>query len=69
MANTRRHKLHNVRVRDYMYDKRVYQYELAQALGISVSNLLIKFRTEQPSEVQEHWIKAIDQIAAENDLN
>lgn len=69
MANRRRHKVYNTRVRDYMYDKRVYQYELASELGISVSNLLIKFRSEQPPEIQERWIKAIDKIAEQNETN
>ena len=69
MANKRTHPQHCIKVRDHLYEKRVFMYELAEALGISVSSLLIRFRKEQPEEIQQHWIEVIDQIAAQNAVN
>ncbi len=66
MANRRTRPARNLAVREELDRKRVFQYELADALGWSVSKLLINLRKEQPEEVQAEWIRIIDRIAEEN---
>ncbi len=66
MANRRTRPARNLRVREQLDRKRVFQYELAEALNISVSSLLVRLRKEQPEDVQTEWIRLIDQIAEQN---
>lgn len=59
----------NKAVRIHANDKHVFLWQIADALGLSESGFMKKIRIEQPEEIQQLWIEAIDQIAAERDLS
>ncbi len=59
----------NTKPRKRLAETGVLTWQLAEALHMSASNLYVLLRTEQPEEIQQHWIEVIDEIAAKNAVN
>ena len=54
----------NTDVRAYAKSKRVFMYEIANALGISEMTLIRKLRQELSEPDKQYYIDLIDSIAA-----
>ena len=52
-------------IRDELRERRVYQWELAKALGISEATMVRKMRTEISAEETTELLAMIDTIALE----
>ena len=52
-------------IRDELRERKVYQWELAKALGISEATMVRKMRTEMSDEETTELLAMIDTIALE----
>ena len=52
-------------IRDELRERKVYQWELAKALGISEATMVRKMRTEMSEEETTELLALIDMIALE----
>lgn len=52
-------------IRDELRERKVYQWELAKALGISEATMVRKMRTEMSEEETTELLALIDMIAFE----
>ncbi len=59
--------LNNVEIREYLKKKGVYQYVLADKMGVSESTLVKKFRKELPTDEKERIKGIIDEIVKERE--
>lgn len=57
--------LNNIEIRKTMKERRLFNYELAEALGISEFTLSRKLRKELPQEEKDKILQIIDQLAKE----
>ena len=55
----------NKEIREALKLYKVYQWELAEAAGISESNLCVSMRKELPEETKRHYVALIKSKAAE----
>ena len=54
----------NIDVRQYATEKRVFQYEVADALGMSVSAFCCLLRKDLTEEQKNNILQIIDRLAA-----
>ena len=59
--------LKNVEIREALKEKGIYQYELADKMGISEFTLVKRFRKEQAPKEKEQIIMLINEIAKERE--
>lgn len=59
--------LKNVEIREALKEKGIYQYELADKMGISEFTLVKRFRKEQAPKEKERIIMLINEIAKERE--
>lgn len=57
--------MNNIEIRKTMKERRLFNYELAEALGISEFTLSRKLRKELPQEEKDKILQIIDQLAKE----
>lgn len=57
--------MNNIEIRKTMKERRLFNYELAEALGISEFTLSRKLRKELPQEEKNKILQIIDQLAKE----
>lgn len=60
-------KLKNVELRKALKENHVYQYELADKMGVSESTLVKRFRKELSVEEKAQILSIIDEIASERE--
>ena len=52
----------NNEVREKLKEKKIHQWELASALGISEATLVRRLRVELPAEVKVHILSVIEKM-------
>lgn len=57
--------MNNIEIRKAMKDRRLFNYELAEALGISEFTLSRKLRKELPQDEKNKILEIIDQLSKE----
>lgn len=60
-------KLKNVEIKESLKKNGVFQYELAEKMGVSEFTLVKRFRKEQSEEETKRIISLIDEIAKERE--
>lgn len=57
--------MNNIEIRKAMKERRLFNYELAEALGISEFTLSRRLRKELPQEEKNRILEIIDQLSKE----
>jgi len=57
----------NKKVRDAMVKHRIYQYELANLLGVNEGTVCRKLRTELPADEQDRIVSLIEKHSARSE--